>query len=52
MFKKGVFLRVKHVHLKYVLSKAQINNTDYHILDTVTHQEKVNRIQKPLKKYR
>ena len=52
MFKKGVFLRVKHVHLKYVLSKAQINNTDYHILNTVTHQEKVNRIQKPLKKYR
>ena len=52
MFKKGVFLRVKHVHLKYVLSKAQINNTDYHILNTVTHQGKVNRIQKPLKKYR
>ena len=52
MFKKGVFLRVKHVHLKYVLSKTQINNTDYHILNTVTHQEKVNRIQKPLKKYR
>ena len=52
MFKKGVFLRVKHVHLKYVLSKAQINNTDYHILNTVTHQEKVNRIQKPFKKYR
>lgn len=52
MFKKGVFLRVKHVHLKYVLSKAQINNADYHILNTVTHQEKVNRIQKPLKKYR
>lgn len=44
MFKKDVFLCVKHVHLKYVLSKAQINNTDYHNLNTVTHQEKVNRM--------
>ena len=44
MFKKGVFLCVKHVHLKYVLSKAQINNTDYHILNTVTHQDWANRI--------
>ena len=44
MFKKDVFLCVKHVHFKYVLSKAQINNTDHHILNTVTHQDWVNRI--------
>ena len=39
MFKMDVFLCAKHVHLKYVLSKAQINNTDYHILNTVTDQD-------------
>ena len=39
MFEKDVFLCVKHVQLKYVLSKAQINNTDYHILNIVTYQD-------------
>ena len=44
MFKKDFFLCIKNVQLKYVSSKAQINNTDYHNLNTVTHQEKVNRM--------
>ena len=39
MFKKDLFLCVKHVQLKYVSSKAQINNTDYNILNTVSYQD-------------
>ena len=31
MFKKDFFLCIKNVQLKYVSSKAQINNTDYNI---------------------
>ena len=35
MFKKDFFLRIKNVQLKYVSSKAQINNTDYIINDNI-----------------
>ena len=31
MLKKDLFLCIKNVQLKYVSSKAQINNTDYNI---------------------
>ena len=35
MFKKDFFLCIKNVQLKYVSSKAQINNTDYNINDNI-----------------
>ena len=42
MFKKDFFLCIKNVQLKYLSSKAQINNTDYNISDNSNDNDNNN----------